>query len=86
MKDYAWYKAHGICWTCREREAMQGKTRCAECAELIRAKKNYLYSENAEYREYQKKYLKEWKSRNPEKLKIYESRKSEYNRRYRNGY
>lgn len=33
---YDWYKSHGICVKCGQRDAIKGGSRCAECVERDR--------------------------------------------------
>ena len=79
-------KALGLCIVCSS-PAVDGKTRCALCAKMDRYKEKIRRDKmTQQQKEKRKEYLKNWQKNNPEKMAIYESRKSEYNRRYRNGY
>ena len=44
---YMWYKAHGICVSCRHEDAMLGRVRCFDCLKKERERcKCYLESED----------------------------------------
>lgn len=82
MKLYEYRRHNGLCVRCGEK-AENGKSRCLYCLQ-IEAVKQKMRSEkwSDEKRKEKAEYLKQWQKRNPEKMKTYKSRKSEYNRRY----
>lgn len=83
---YEKLKSQGLCVVCGD-PAVTGKTRCEFCAGKDRYKSKIRRDQmTPQEKERKKEYLKKWIERNPEKMAVYESRKSEYNRRYRNGY
>lgn len=43
LEDYYWYKAHGICPRCGQRNAARNKVQCAECAEKHAESSNTYY-------------------------------------------
>lgn len=86
-KKYEKMKSQGLCVICGYTPAVPGKTRCEFCAKRNNYMcKIYRTKWTQQQIEKRKEYMKEWRKNNPEKIKIYESRKSEYNRRYREGY
>lgn len=84
-KIYHERKAQGLCVRCGD-EAMEGRTRCKICAkiEALRNQK-YYHSMTPEKREEKRAYVKKWQVAHPERVNVYKARKSEYNRRYREG-
>ena len=80
-------KGKGLCVVCGNTPAVSGRTRCEFCAK----RNNYMcrqYNKNKtpQQIEARKEYMKKWIEQNPEKMEVYKSRRSEYNRRYRYGY
>lgn len=85
-KRYERLKSQGLCVVCGD-PAVNEKTRCDFCAKKDRYKNKIRRDQmTPQEKEKRKEYMKQWCKNNPDKLKIYYSRKSEYNRRYRNGY
>ena len=83
---YEYRKANNLCVECGD-TAKPGKTRCIGClqyqAVMSRMRwENYTPAEKKRLRQMQKK----WREDHPERMEVYKSRKSEYNRRYRDGY
>ena len=78
-------KAQGLCYNCGEPTG--GKTRCEWClkkmalAQKERERKK-LELLGDDYRQAKREYMKKWLAENPDKVAVYKSRKSEYNRRY----
>ena len=85
-EKYQYRKQNGLCVIC-ESPAVSGKTRCAMCARICNAKTRMRYEKlTPEQKTKKSEYWKKWCYAHPEKVAVYNSRKSEYNRRYRNGY
>lgn len=83
---YQYKKQNGICVNC-DNPAVAGKTRCAVCAKIDSIKNKMRYAELTQEEKAKKsEYLKKWWNEHPDKVTVYRSRKSEYNRRYREGY
>ncbi len=86
-KRYYERKERGLCVICGTTNAIPGKTRCEFCAKRNNYMcKGYRAKQTPQQIEARKEYMKEWRKNNPEKMAVYKSRTSEYNRRYRNGY
>lgn len=86
QETYQKLKDLGLCVDCKER-AEPGKTRCLRCLHIIAAKERFRREdETPEHRKKRMEYHKNWQETHPENMKKYKSRKSEYNRRYRNGF
>lgn len=84
---YEYRKKQGLCVNCGE-VAASGKTRCIRCAQIeaVKALDRYHHKVHTDaYRDARSQYEKKWRESNPEKMAMYKSRKSEYNRRYNNG-
>lgn len=87
MNKYQLYrKANGLCISCGE-IAVPGKTRCIGCLQVAAAKQRIKYQERIaadpeSFRRERREYVKKWQERNPEKVALYKSRKSQYNRKY----
>jgi hypothetical protein len=85
-EKYQYRKQNGLCVIC-ESPAVSGKTRCAMCAKIYNTKARMRYEKlTPEEKEKISEYWKKWWNAHPEKVAVYNSRKSEYNRRYREGY
>lgn len=66
--DYHYFKSHGICTQCRVKDAVNGRSRCPECAEKARiVAKKIKARETPEKRSKRYKYDAEWKNRRREK-------------------
>ena len=78
-------KAQGLCVTCGD-PAQAGKTQCETCAKFQRIKQK-MYRDALPYEEKQRQYMRvrEWLAAHPERVAEYKRRKSEYNRKYREG-
>lgn len=82
---YQYCRENGLCYTCGER-AEPGKSRCLRCLQIEAAKEKIRRDEKGDdYRRARAEYIKNWQENNPDKMEVYKGRKSEYNRRYRNG-
>ena len=79
-------KEHGLCYECGDK-AENGKTRCMWCLQRI-AGRQKMYEERKreknpdEYYRAKREYQRKWQTKNPEKMNLYKSRKSEYNKKY----
>lgn len=40
--SYAWYKAHGVCVTCHERNAEPGRVQCHECIDRMNERRKQI--------------------------------------------
>ena len=90
MKRYrAMQKELGLCYNCGC-PAEEGKTRCRYCldknaqAQRERTRK-MLDKYGDDYRKAKNEYMKKWLSENQDKVDVYKSRKTEYNRKYTYG-
>ena len=82
MNKYQYRKENGLCVSCGDR-AVPGRTRCIGCLQVAAAKQKIRYQERGEeYRKAKYEYVKKWQKNNPERMEVYKSRKSEYNKRY----
>ena len=78
-------KEQGLCVTCGD-PAQEGKTQCEMCAKLQRIKQKMYRDalpDEAKQRQYMR--VREWLAAHPERVAEYKRRKTEYNRRYREG-
>lgn len=80
---YHYRRENGLCVNCGE-PAVEGKTRCVSCAQFECAKAKSRYA-SLTPQEKHMRYLREmrWRKRNPEKVAIYKSRQTQYNKRYK---
>lgn len=79
---YKYRKENGLCVSCGDR-AVPGKTRCLGCLQIAAAKQRMRYQDGGDaYRKAKYQYVKKWQKENPEKMEVYKSRRSEYNKRY----
>lgn len=79
-------KSMGLCIDCGDR-AKPGCTRCVGCLQVIAVKQKMRRKEMSdEKKAARREYERKWMAENPDRIEVYKSRKSEYNRRYRNGY
>lgn len=83
-KQYWYRRDNRLCVICGKTLLSTEKTRCEECAAFLRAKQNEYYK-NLPIEEKVRKIRKhkEYLENHPEKVALYKSRQSEYNRRYR---
>lgn len=86
---YHYRRANNLCVNCGDKS--DGHAYCEDCRQIIRIKYKDRWDKRSEEekqakREYHREYRKEYLRRKPEKAALYKSRRSEYNRRYRNGY
>lgn len=85
-EKYQYRKQNGLCVRCGS-TAVDGKIRCDVCAKMESIKQRIKYAERTpEQKAKKREYLKKWLADHPERVAVYNSRKSEYNRRYREGY
>ena len=81
-KYYQYRKENGLCVSCGDR-AVPGKTRCVGCLQIAAVKQKQRYRDGGDaYREAKYRYVKKWQEEHPEKVAVYKSRRTEYNRRY----
>lgn len=90
MKKYrAMQKELGICYNCGC-VVEDGRTRCKECLEKnAKAQRErtrrMLEQYGDDYRRAKNEYMKKWQSENPDKVAVYKSKRTEYNRKYTYG-
>lgn len=79
-----------LCVNCGEKTDT-GKTRCLRCAQIACAKERLRREEKIakygdDYRRAKNEYNRKWREENPDKVAVYKSRRSEYNRNYKKGF
>ena len=79
-------KLDRVCYYCGA--PTDGKTRCEWCRAKMNShqrERERRKMESSDYADAKRQYIKKWLNANPDRVAVYSSRKSEYNRRYRNG-
>ena len=77
-------KEKGICINC-DSPAVPRRSRCQQCLDFVAAKQRIKYQtqkNDPEYVKRRREYMRIWREKNPEKVAVYKTRQTEYNKRY----
>lgn len=71
-ETYAFYKAHGVCISCHQRDAIKGQVRCPECAAKERERMRNHHVDPVKRREYMREYMRAYRKAGRDVREFYE--------------
>ena len=71
-ESYTWYKAHGVCVTCHQQDAVKGRVRCPGCAAKARMRMREYKVDPVEHREYMREYMRAYRRAGRDVREYYE--------------